>query len=88
MCLRISCQHDILKIKSNIELPNGNYRVTLRGLFRASIKNLKNNNSSMRSSADLLKKRPVKMLLKVFENPDEGKYPCYKVDLSKYGYRE
>ena len=33
----------IAKIKSKIELPNGNYRVTLRGLFRASTKNFKNN---------------------------------------------
>lgn len=33
----------VAKIKSNIQLPNGNYRITLRGLFRASIKDLKNN---------------------------------------------
>lgn len=32
----------VCKIKSKIELPNGNLRVTLRGLFRAHIKNFKN----------------------------------------------
>ncbi len=32
----------IAKIKSNIELPNGNYRITLRGLFRAYLKEFKN----------------------------------------------
>lgn len=33
----------IAKVKSSIELPNGNYRVTLRGLFRASLNHFKNN---------------------------------------------
>ncbi len=33
----------ITKIKSRIELPNGNYRITLRGLFRAYLKSFKNN---------------------------------------------
>lgn len=32
----------IAKVKSKIELPNGNYRITLRGLFRAELKNFKN----------------------------------------------
>lgn len=32
----------VAKIKSNIELPNGNYRITLRGLFRAHLKKFKN----------------------------------------------
>lgn len=32
----------VCKVKSKIELPSGNLRVTLRGLFRATIKNLKN----------------------------------------------
>lgn len=33
----------VAKIKSKIELPNGNLRVTLRGLFRAKVDNLHNN---------------------------------------------
>lgn len=33
----------IAKIKSKIELPSGNYRVTIRGLFRAQLSNFKNN---------------------------------------------
>ncbi len=32
----------VCKVKSKIELPSGNLRVTLRGLFRVTIKNLKN----------------------------------------------
>ncbi len=33
----------VAKVKSSLELPNGNLRVTLRGLFRAEIKNYTNN---------------------------------------------
>lgn len=33
----------VAKIKSKLELPNGNLRVTLRGLFRAEVKGLLNN---------------------------------------------
>ncbi len=33
----------VTKVKSKIELPNGNFRVTLRGLFRAEVKSLVNN---------------------------------------------
>lgn len=36
----------IAKIKSKIELPNGNLRVTLRGLFRAEIKDFKNDSNN------------------------------------------
>lgn len=32
----------VAKIKSNIELPNGNYRITIRGLFRAHLEHFKN----------------------------------------------
>ena len=33
----------VAKVKSKIELPNGNFRITLRGLFRIKIKNFNNN---------------------------------------------
>lgn len=33
----------VAKVKSKIELPNGNLRVTLRGLFRAKVESLSNN---------------------------------------------
>ncbi len=53
----------VCKIKSKIELPNGNLRVTLRGLFRVEIKKLSND----RKFADALKCQYKKLEVPVYD---------------------
>lgn len=53
----------VTKIKSKIELPNGNLRVTLRGLFRAEVKKLHNN----KEQEDILECGYLKMSLPEFD---------------------
>lgn len=53
----------VAKVKSKIELPNGNTRVTLRGLFRAGVKNLANDEDE----SDLLKCQYEKIRLPFLE---------------------
>lgn len=52
----------VAKVKSKITLPNGNLRVTLRGLFRASVKNLSNN----QEQEDILECQFEKMMIPKF----------------------
>lgn len=49
----------VAKVKNKITLPNGNLRVTLRGLFRAQVKNLSNN----QEKEDILECQYEKMIL-------------------------
>ena len=54
----------IVKIKSRIELPNGNYRVTLRGLFRAHLQSFKNN----KKDAEILECKYKKLEIPKFDS--------------------
>lgn len=54
----------VAKIKNSIELPNGNYRVTLRGLFRASLTNFKNS----KTDNDILECNYKKLEIPEYDN--------------------
>lgn len=56
----------IAKVKSKITLPNGNLRVTLRGLFRANVKKLSNN----QEKEDILECQYEKMMIPKFSETE------------------
>ena len=64
----------IAKIKSKLELPNGNFRVTLRGLFRVKIKKLSNDKKML----DILKCHYEKLKVPLY---DEIEALAYKKKL-------
>lgn len=53
----------VSKVKSKIELPNGNLRVTLRGLIRAEVKNLVNH----KSNENILECEYLKMMIPEYD---------------------